>query len=161
MHLSLSATLASALLVFTGLAAAQVSGPESKSTPRPVGANCDLQRPPAEAGVTLVGDRVARVYPRRASITNAFTGCQVVFLSNPGEPYQVAWVIEVTAGDPKRIWSPLRGLEGWLQCRYQAGALLAGNPEVCPGMAMLPMPSRPVGCSVYSSEREPCLADGK
>ena len=161
MRFALTAARAGALLILTTAAAAQTQTPESQSTPQPTGTNCNLQRPPAEAGVALVGDRIARVHPRRGSITKDFTGCQVVFLSNPGEPYQVAWVIEIMAGDPTRIWSPRRGLEGLLQCRYRAGALLSGNPGVCPGMAMLPMPSRPVGCSVYSPEKEPCVQDGK
>lgn len=154
------ACVAGTLLLLLATADAQIRN-EDATSPPPTGLNCDLHRPPAESGVALVGDRVARVHPRRGSISKEYTGCQVVFLSNPGEAYQVAWVIEVAAGDPRRIWSPLRGLEGWLACRYRGGELISGHPEVCPGVQMLPMPSRPAGCSVHAPEQERCALDGR
>jgi hypothetical protein len=128
--------------------------------PRPVGQNCDLAGPPPEAGEEGGHGFVLLVYPRTKDIGPQYSGCQAVFVTSGVEPTRFAWVVEVVEGDPVRMWSPDEDMKDVLSCRYRAGRLQRGDPNVCPFQSLL-LPTQPAGCFTKSDRDEKCVHDSE
>lgn len=112
---------------------------------RPVGKNCSLSSPPAQAGEEMNHGAVLRIYPRAKDIGAEYTGCQVLFAPHAGK-WQVVSLTEVVNGEAVRIWSEHEKDQSVLACRYKSGRLVVGNPDKCPMAEFLLVKSMAPGC---------------
>lgn len=137
--------LVAALLFMTTLSlfAAEPAGAGSALPQRqPVGKNCNLTQPPAASGEYGAYGVFGKVYPRRSSIDQRYSGCQVFFATEGDGPLERVWIVEVVRGETVRIWSDHP--RSTLNCHYRAGKLLGGSVGYCPQPEL--MPSVPAGC---------------
>ncbi len=117
-----------------------LSDGSSKAASAPEGPNCKLIEPPASSGEVPNSTEdlrtFARVYPRLAEITDAYTGCQAVWITSSGagdRPYLV--IIE--RGEVKGVWpspsEPLcnRGQDTRTGCRVPLSLLMPSYPSGC------------------------------
>src|SRR5262245_48288118 len=124
---------------------AVASGSHAADNPRPVGTNCTLASPPAEAGEESNHGMVLRVYPRAKDISAQYSGCQAFFVEYGGK-WVVLSLTEVAAGDPLRVWSEHDPNDAAFSCRYSKGKVVQGNPDTCPAPQFLLVKSLPLGC---------------
>jgi len=113
--------------------------------PRPVGRNCDLSSPPAEAGEETNHGMILRVFPRAKDIDSQYTGCQVLMVDYAGK-WEVVALTEVVKGDPVRVWSAHESDQSRLACRFKNGQLVRGDPNSCPEPRFLLAKSLAPGC---------------
>lgn len=131
----------------------QPASREALARSRPLGLNCDHARAPEGAGENGGHGVVVLVHPRRGDIRASYSGCQAVFARSAGQPDRLVWLVEISRGQPVRLWTADPLLQELLACRYQAGALTRGDARVCPTAATLLMPSQPAGC--FTAEQGP------
>lgn len=131
----------------------------SAAEPRPYGVNCSLSRPPSESGEEGGHGFVLLVFPRTGAIGPSYSGCQAVFTTSPGQGTRFAWVVEVSRGDPIRMWSADNEMADVLPCRYRNRQLLRGDPNVCPRPESLLLPTQAAGCFTGKSEDSTCQYD--
>lgn len=112
---------------------------------RPSGLNCDLRKPPTSAGEEMNHGVTLRIHPRAKDISPAYSGCQVMFAPN-GQGWAVTSLTEVVKGDPIRIWTDDPSNKEALNCLYQRGKVVRGNPDKCPAPAFLLAKSLASGC---------------
>ena len=112
--------------------------------PRPVGTNCSLTSPPADAGESSVHDLTIHIYPRAKDIGPDYTGCQIVFAVIDGQQHMMR--VEVIEGDPRRHWSE-ENSDKESTCRYQKGRVIQGNPRKCSSPDNLFFESMAPGCA--------------
>jgi hypothetical protein len=118
---------------------------QAEDSPRPVGANCTLPTPPAEAGEESNHGMVLRVYPRARDIDASYSGCQAVFAEHGGK-WVVMSLTEIVSGDPLRIWSEHDPNNPAFSCRYSGRRVVRGDPATCPAPQFLLFQSLPPGC---------------
>lgn len=127
---------------------------------RPVGKNCQLLQPPADAGENGVHGVLIQVYPRNGSIDATYSGCQAVFFTGAKEATHLAWLTEVRRGNPVRTWSQQPELRSYANCRYQHGKLITGMPDACRSAeAPMLIPTEPAGCLRGNRPRDQCDDD--
>lgn len=126
---------------------------------RPSGENCSLTRPPADSGEEGGHGFVLQVFPRARDIGPKYSGCQAVFVAGPNKEVRLAWVVEISRGDPIRMWSPDEEMKAVLSCRYKNRQLRYGDPNVCPSAEALLMPTQPAGCFLGKRGGEGCNYD--
>jgi len=97
---------------------------------RPSGANCALVAPPSTAGEDFAHGATLRIYPRARDISEAYTGCQLLWLPN-GKRWTIISSTEVVKGEPVRIWAPSESDSARFSCRYAHGAVVRGNAATC------------------------------
>jgi hypothetical protein len=123
-----------------GISTAQAANPE------PIGANCRLSAPPADAGESPDHGVAIRIYPRARDISSSYTGCQTLWA-----PQKEAWVrisvTELVKGDPIRVWTPAGVDDAMNACRYEKGKTVSGDARSCPAPAFLIQQSFPPGCT--------------
>lgn len=145
--------VAGALVLGIDCASADPSG-------RPVGKNCQLLEPPADAGENGGHGVLIQVYPRNGSIDATYSGCQAVFFTGAKEATRLAWLTEVTHGNPVRMWSQQPELRSQANCRYQHGKLINGMPDACrSAKEPMLMPTEPAGCFTGNRPRDQCDHD--
>nr|GEU28042.1 hypothetical protein [Tanacetum cinerariifolium] len=122
---------------------------------KPRGKNCQLVAPTLDAGEEAGHGYLIQISPRTKDIDSNYSGCQAVFWKTTKEPAQLAWLVEVVNGDPVRRWSSDPAMREILQCHYTHGALIKGNPDVCPVPPKLLMASKAAAkCYVLATGRE-------
>lgn len=126
---------------------------------KPQGRNCELVAPPQDAGEEAGHGYLLQISPRTKDIDSNYVGCQAVFWKTTEEPAQLAWLVEVVNGDPVRRWSSDPSMWEFLQCHYSHGALIRGNPDICPVPPQLLMPSKASGCFTSPSATKHCDYD--
>lgn len=139
--------------------AAQAWNLASAAEPRPTGSNCNLSQPPAESGEEDGHGFVLLVFPRTGDIGPKYSGCQAVFATSRSQGTRLAWVVEVSRGEPIRMWSTDSEMKDVLQCRYRNRELQWGSPDVCPPVQSLLMPTQPAGCFTGKSAGAKCDYD--
>ena len=103
---------------------------------RPIGPNCALEAPPAEAGEDSNHGRRIRVFPRAKDIGADYSGCQAVFMEDHGK-WVVWYLVEIASGYPLRVWSEFGSGDPIFSCRYSKGNLVRGDPDSCPAAQLL------------------------
>lgn len=126
---------------------------------RPAGTNCNLTQPPSDSGEEGGHDFVLLIFPRTGSIGPQYTGCQSVFLKDAKQGVRLAWVVEVSHGDPIRMWSADEEMKEVLLCRYKNRKLRSGNSSVCPDPGALLLPTQPSGCFTARTDGGMCQYD--
>ena len=101
--------------------------------------NCQLSAPPAQAGEQIANGAVIKVFPRKAAITAAYSGCQTAWASNHGA-WAILGVTHFEKGAPAAFWIPPPGES---LCKYQAGKAQGPDPGNCPDVAALSLRSMP------------------
>jgi hypothetical protein len=114
---------------------------QASETTRPIGVNCALPEPPADAGEGAVHGTTILVYPRAKDIASNYTGCQTVFAEIDGK-WSTVVMVEVVDGDPIRIWPE----DETSECLFQKGRIIRGDPDNCPSSEDLLVKSMPPGC---------------
>lgn len=112
---------------------------------RPKGTNCDFAGPPDSAGEETNHGIILRIYPRARDITNAYSGCQVMWVPD-GAKWVVISITEVVNGDPVRIWSPYSTTPERTACRYKNGRVVSGVAATCAAPEFLLAKSLAPGC---------------
>jgi len=112
---------------------------------RPVGLNCDLVKPPADAGEEMSHGATMRIFPRAKAIGPSYSGCQVLFVPD-GEKWVVVALTEVVKGDPTRVWSEHETDPKRLQCLYKQGKVVRGDRGTCPAPEFILVKSMAAGC---------------
>lgn len=115
----------------------------AESNPRPKGTNCDLVSPPSDAGEESNHGITLRIYPRAKDVGPGYSGCQVLFAPD-GEKWIVVTLTEVVNGDPTRIWGAEP--DPRMDCRYEKGQVVKGDPQQCPVPSLLLTKSMEPGC---------------
>ncbi|HEU6454444.1 MAG TPA: hypothetical protein VN201_03155 [Roseateles sp.] len=87
---------------------------------------CAVDAPPADAGENAVHAALLKVYPRRASITPTYSGCQTLWLVTPSGP-QRQFRLRIRLGKVVQLES-----SSGETCQYAADALIAGSKTACP-----------------------------
>lgn len=113
---------------------------------RPQGQNCNLTSPPRGAGEVLNHGLVLRVFPHAREIGPTYTGCHVVFAPD-GKQWVVLSLVEVTAGDPVRVWSAHETDPKRRGCRFKNGQVVSGDANICPMPEFLLVRSLAEGCT--------------
>lgn len=129
---------------------------------RPRGQNCQAAAPDPAAGEASGHGMLLQVFPRRSAIGPTYTGCQAVFVTTAEGGPRLAWLIEVSKGEPIRVWSADRDLQngGMPDCRYRQGKLVDGDPDNCPATASdLLLPTEPAGCATGKTTGPVCKDD--
>ena len=106
------------------------------------GENCQLSKPPAQAGEDNVGGQSIRIFPRKRGITPQYGGCMTVWAPT----VQGAAVVGVTKfadGKPVAFWSPYDKAA----CSYDAKGQITGAFRDCPDYGSLIPRSLPSGCA--------------
>ena len=125
------------LLTFGSLASAD------GANARPRGANCELAAPPSDAGEEMNHGITLKIYPRAKDIDARYTGCQLMFAPN-GDKWAVVAMTEIVKGDPIRIWGTEH--DPMMDCRFNHGHVVRGDPMKCPVPEFLLMKSMGPGC---------------
>ena len=126
---------------------------------RPVGANCDLVTPPSDSGEDGGHGFVMLVYPRTGNIGPKYSGCQSVFVKDAKHEIRLAWVVEVSHGDPIRMWSSDEEMKKVLSCRFRNHKLQSGDSSACPDPNSLLLPTQPAGCFTKNTDDGVCKYD--
>ncbi len=103
---------------------------------RPEGKNCDLNGPPHSAGEELNHGTTLRIFPRAKDIDSSYIGCQSVWAPDE-EGWVLISIVFVESGDPVRIWSPHIDDPRSIECVYQKGKVVKGDPRGCPAPQFL------------------------
>jgi len=126
---------------------------------RPAGANCNLIQPPSDSGEEGGHGFVLLVFPRTGNIGRKYTGCQSVFVKDAKQEVRLAWVVEVSRGDPIRMWSADEEMKRVLTCRYKNRKLQSGGSSSCPDPSSLLLPTQPSGCFTENTDGGVCKYD--
>lgn len=96
---------------------------------------------------------------RSGDIKPEYSGCQAVFISGPNQEVRLAWLVEISHGDPIRLWSSDEEMRAVLSCRYKGRKLHHGDAKACPAAELLLMPTQPAGCGTRKMKGEKCDYD--
>ncbi len=124
------------IVLFSPIAVASASD-------RPVGLNCNLVGPPANAGEDENHRITYKIYPRIADMPKNYSGCQTLW-GPRGDKWFPVSVVAIEHGYGVRVWvagDPVRNA-----CRYKHGKLVLGSERDCPSPEFLVMASVPAGC---------------
>jgi hypothetical protein len=148
-----------ALAVFIAMTTASCSA--VSGTGRPTGANCSLESPPVGSGEETGRGVLLQVFPRTGSLGSGYTGCQAVFVTTRDRPVALGWLVELSEGDPVRIWSNDPDMKSQLSCRFRRGLVVTGDPKVCNAASITLLPTMPAGCALNRSDQEKCEYDSE
>jgi hypothetical protein len=112
---------------------------------RPVGLNCDLVKPPADAGEEQNHGATMRIFPGAKAIGPTYSGCQVLFAPD-GQEWVTVALTEVVNGDPTRVWSEYESDPKRMQCLCKHGKVVRGERDTCPVLDSILVKSMPPGC---------------
>jgi hypothetical protein len=133
---AMRALLLSVLFVYCAAAAANDG--------RPVGTNCTLKVPPADAGEDAFHGITMKIYPRAKDISNKYSGCQIMWIPHDGK-WHVSSIVAIERGDAVRVWTPDKS-DKTRACRYKEGKVVKGDPQKCAATQFLIAKSLPAGC---------------
>jgi len=125
--------LSLALLLHAGLVAAAP------------GVNCNLDAPPAEAGVDRYLGVLLKVYPRTPDIGPDYAGCQTLW-AQTSDGWEVLGVAHFAGGRVVRVENPATPHDPVEQCLVRDGAVVRGDPELCAQLDDMRFESLPAGC---------------
>jgi hypothetical protein len=117
----------------------------SADSGRPVGQNCSLAQPPADAGEEMNHGITLKIYPRARNIGSNYTGCQAMWYPD-GDKWGVVAIVAIEHGDPVRIWSPDGGDPARFACHYKQGRVIRGDAKHCAAPEFLIAKSLAPGC---------------
>ncbi len=132
------ALLISLLVLHGALAHAAESG-------RPMGENCNLAAPPANAGEEFNHGITLKIYPRARDIHSSYTGCQTTWMPQ-GNKWLVLTIVAIERGDAVRIWTPDKSDPARFSCIYKAGKIVKGDAQNCVAPQFLIAKSLAPGC---------------
>ncbi|WP_343732913.1 hypothetical protein [Duganella sp.] len=112
--------------------------------------NCRLLAPPAASGEAKVHGNLIKVFPRKAEMGDAYSGCQTVWGEDNGQWFQIMVGI-FEQGKLTRMRVPSRPGDPIELCLQKNGELVAGDADVCSDMEVFPYSSAPPGCSTKQS----------
>lgn len=120
--------------------------------------NCTLAAPPDASGEDKIHGNLIKVFPRKADMGNAYSGCQTVWSSDNGRWSEImVGVFELgkltTMRVPSRPGDPIE------LCLQKNGELVAGDPDVCSAMEAFPYSSAPPDCSTKQSENKKAVPE--
>jgi len=119
-------------------------------------ANCNLQKPPLDAGEDAVHAKILKIYPRAKNMPSGYSGCQSVWLETPPN-WALAFRMSFTGGHVVKLWTPE------YECQYAGGKLTKPSSPECGAEAPEPMRSEPAGCVSQhrdsSRPTEECVVD--
>ena len=111
---------------------------------KPLGVNCDLQKPPVDAGEIVSEGVFFKIYPRTNDIDDNYNGCQVTWVESDG--WHVITLALISNGDIARLWAPNIDDPEQLNCSYSREQMLKGNAEKCHKQASVYLKSLRAGC---------------
>lgn len=113
--------------------------------------NCELAAPPVASGEDRIHGNLIKVFPRKADMGDAYSGCQTVWGADNGVWSQIMVGI-FEQGKLARMKVPSRPGDPIELCLQKDGELIAGDPDVCSAMEAFPYSSAPPGCSIKQTE---------
>jgi len=107
---------------------------------------CQLASPPIEAGENAVHAQLLKVYPRKSTMGQQFTGCQTIWLYGPGESGAQNAPTDLMLLHFRNGHVVSARIEGRL-CQYsESGKAEKSNSSACPNEAPEAFLSEPAGC---------------
>lgn len=118
--------------------------------------NCSLSTPPRDAGDSSNHGRAMKIYPRKAGISPAYTGCQILWFEQTQNKndFEKIWVIYFESG--KAVAERTFGSIGDHLCIYREGKLAPGQPKDCDKAPPKPFASFPPGCNSPQPRENRC-----
>ncbi len=113
---------------------------------KPIGDNCDLDIPPNNSGEVVTEGVFFKIFPRTNEITNAYNGCQTVWVESDGWTLYI--IVERKNGDIARLWATNIKDPEEFECSYSNGVLVKGNAGKCPIPQEVSLKSLDPGCVV-------------
>jgi hypothetical protein len=113
--------------------------------PRPTGSNCNLTKPPESSGEEVNHGATLRIFPRAKDIGPGYSGCQTLWAPD-GNRWVLVSLVEISRGDPTRVWSPDEADAEITACRFKDGEVVRGDPAKCPVPRYLILKSLAPGC---------------
>ena len=107
------------------------------------GPNCDLDKPPPQAGDDIDHGALLKVHPRAKDIGRAYDGCQTAWAETRGD-WPVVGVTLFERGEAVAFWNPP---PGETTCRYRNGRAIDDPRGHCPPAASLKLKAMPAGCA--------------
>ena len=93
--------------------------------------HCGVELPPATSGENSTHAILIKVFPRKASVGNDYTGCQTMWIQR-GIDWEKFSVMHFVQGKLQVWWSAEDTKDSpGLYCRFSNGKLLAGEPSGC------------------------------
>jgi hypothetical protein len=118
-----------------------------------VGANCELISPPDGAGVDGVHQTLLKIYPRKSSIGDSYSGCQTVWVIEDGR-WSPVMVGIFEKGQLTRMRFPSKPNDPVEQCLMKSSVLVHGDRDICSAMDAFPYSSAPQSCLDQTSTEE-------
>lgn len=112
---------------------------------RPRGTNCNLSAPPSSAGEEFNHGITLRIFPRAKDIGSTYSGCQMLW-SPDARGWVLISMVEITNGDPTRLWFPHQSEADIASCRFKQGQVVRGDASKCPIPQQLILRSMSPGC---------------
>lgn len=115
--------------------------------------NCNFTSPPEDSGEDGIHGNLVKVYPRKSTMGDSYSGCQTVWALD-GEHWKPAMIGVFNKGEVTRMKSPARPGSPVEKCLVRSGVLVHGDKDICSALEVFPYSSAPANCISAEKSRD-------